>query len=208
MRAVAIGAHLRADDVIGDAIAIPSGDVVLSALELAPEQPLGDRELLLRVARIRASLLDVATFIAIRYGFVVASEADARAKCSAHTARWKELLEAHRNHVELTLKLAATNAQPRPDRRDFTRGAEYLRALHSATQATSIDDGFRDAIERELVPLARDHRWLHRDNASLELALLAERSRINEVNEAGARLKSFDVPFLLSGPWPLEVFAE
>lgn len=209
MKAVAIGAHLRAEDVTGEAraFAIDEG-LVVSAVAIADDQPLGDRELLLRVARVRAQLLEAATFVAIRYGFAIASETDARAKCAPFAARWRALLERHREHVEMTLKLAASAPQPRPDRRDFANGAEYLRALHRATNAAAVDESFRAAVESQLVPLAVAHRWRHRDNASLELALLVERSRVAEVNAAGAALKESAVPFLLSGPWPLEVFAD
>jgi hypothetical protein len=208
MRAVVIGAHRRREDIGDDAAAIAVSDLFLSGVELAPDQPASDRELLLRVARIRAALLDRATFVAIRYGFVVANDGDAFAKCAPHVDWWRRLLDAHVNDVEMTLKIAAAAPQPRPRREEHASGAEYLRALHRATQAASVDDEFRSAVETSLVPLARAHRWQHRDNASLELALLVARDRVAEVNAAGSALKSFDVPFLLSGPWPLEVFAQ
>jgi len=209
MRAVVIGAHRHRDDITGEAIAIPLGpDLFLSGVELAAQQPVGDRDLLLRVAKIRARLLDAATFIAVRYGFVITNESDAMAKCGAYVDRWRALLDQHRDDVELTLKIAAASPQPRPKRTEFANGADYLRALHAATQGAAIDGPFRDAVDAQLVPFAKQHRWIHRDNASMELALLVARERIDEVNAAGAALKSFDVPFLLSGPWPLEVFAE
>ncbi|HEX7828073.1 MAG TPA: hypothetical protein VF787_00380, partial [Thermoanaerobaculia bacterium] len=68
MKFVAIGAHLLRDDVEPLADAIVIGDLYLSALAVPDDQPLGDRELLLQVAAIRAKLLDAATFVAIRYG--------------------------------------------------------------------------------------------------------------------------------------------
>lgn len=208
MRAVVIGAHRHRDDVTDDAIAIPLADLFLSGVELAPQQPVGDRELLLRVAKIRAALLETATFIALRYGFVITNESEGMSKCGAFVDRWRTLLDEHRNDVELTLKIATATPQPRPQRTDFANGAGYLRALHAATQGTAIDGAFREAVDAQLVPLAKQHRWIHRDNASMELALLVARERIDEVNAAGAALKSFDTPFLLSGPWPLEVFAD
>jgi hypothetical protein len=208
MRAVVIGAHRHRDDITGEAIAIPLADLFLSAFEIAPEQPMSDRELLLRVARIRAKLLETSTFIAIRYGWAITNEYEAMAKCAAHIERWRRLLDEHREDVELTLKVGAAKSQPRPNRADFANGADYLRALHAATQAAAIDGPFRDAIDAQLVPLAKAHRWIHRDNASMELALLVARDRVADVNAAGEALKSFDVPFLLSGPWPLEVFAD
>ena len=69
MKQIAIGAHLLQADIEPIAVAIPVGDLYLSAVEVAADQPLGDRDLLVRVAGIRARLLDVATFVAIRYGF-------------------------------------------------------------------------------------------------------------------------------------------
>lgn len=208
MKSIVIGAHLRREDVEPLANAIPSGDLFLSALPVAEQQALGDRELLLRVAQTRAQLLERATFLAIRYGFTITSEDDARTKTSAHVARWKATLAAHGNRVEMTLKVAAASPRPRPDRRDFTSGAEYLKALHAATQGANVDAAFREQVERRMLPLAVQHRWSHRDEKSIELAMLVERSAIEEVRSAGEALKETGVAFLLSGPWPLEVFAD
>lgn len=210
MKQIAVGAHLLQDDVESVAAVIPVGDLFLSAVEVADDQPLGDRELLIRVAGVRAKLLDVATFVAIRYGFTLSSPAEAEAKCGAHLARWKRLLVEHREHVEMTLKVAAASARPRPDRHDFTSGADYLRALHEATQAANIDEAFREHTERLLVPVAVMHRWTHRDERSVELAALIPRARLDDVRAAGEELRRIapEVPFLLSGPWPLEVFAD
>lgn len=210
MKQIAIGAHLLREDVESVATAIPVGDLFLSAVEVADDQPLGDRELLIRVAGVRAKLLDVATFVAIRYGFTLTSAADAEAKCAAHLARWKRLLVEHREHVEMTLKVAAASALRRPDRHDFTSGGDYLRALHAATQAANIDDAFREQTERLIVPMSVKHRWIHRDERSVELAALIPRAQIEQMYAAGEELRriSPDVPFLLSGPWPLEIFAD
>jgi hypothetical protein len=210
MKSIVIGAHLLRDDVEPVAEAVPAGDLFLSTLPVADDQPLGDRELLLRVAGIRARLLDVATFVAIRYGLTIAGSADGEAKCGAHLFRWRRLLTTHRGRVEMTLKVAAATSQPRPDRHDFTGGADYLRALHAATQATNADPAFRAAAERLLVPLAVEHRWSHRDERSLELALLVARDRLDDLRAAGEELRRLSpaVPFLFSGPWPLEVFAD
>jgi hypothetical protein len=210
MKSIAIGAHLLRDDVEPLATAIPVGDLFLSALEIADDQPLGDRELLLNVAGVRARLLDVATFIAIRYGFTLDGAAEAESKCAAHLVRWKRLLAQHRDDVEMTLKVKSATAQPRPDRHDFTSGADYLRALHAATQASNVDPLFREAAERLLVPLSIKHRWMHRDERSVELAALVPRAQLDEVRAVGEELRALapGVPFLLSGPWPLEVFAD
>jgi hypothetical protein len=210
MKSIVIGAHLLRDDVEPVAAAVPAGDLFLSTLDVADDQPLGDRELLVRVAGVRAKLLDVATFVAIRYGFTIGGPADAESKCATHLARWRKLLTANRDHVEMTLKVAAATSRPRPDRRNFTSGSEYLRALHVAMQATNVDPELRAAAERLLLPLAVDHRWAHRDERSLELALLVARERLDEVRAAGEELRNASpaVPFLFSGPWPLEVFAD
>jgi len=210
MKQIVIGAHLLRDDVEPVAAAVPVGDLYLSAIELPDDQPLGDRDLLLRVAGVRAKLLDVATFVAIRYGFTLAGAADAESKCSAFLSRWKRVLTAHRDDVEMTLKVKAAIARPRPDRHDFTSGADYLRALHAATQASNVDPAFRGHAQRLIVPLSTKHRWTHRDERSVELAALVPRARLDEVRDAGEELRRVapDVPFLLSGPWPLEVFAD
>ena len=208
MRSVAIGAHLLRDDVEPIAEAFPVGELFLSAVSVADDQPLGDRDLLVRVAGVRAKLLEVATFIALRYGFAFSSAEDALAKTRDRLDLWKRLLSEHRDHVEITLKVGASSSQPRPDRHAFTSGADYLRALHAVTQGATVDDAFRDAAERLIVPLTVAHRWIHRDEKSAELAALVERARLEEVRAAGEELRSTNVPFLLSGPWPLEVFAD
>lgn len=205
MKSIVIGAHLRRDDVEPLADAIGCGDVWLSGVPVAEDQPLGDRELLLRVASVRAQLLERATFLAIRYGLTVHGTSEAESKCAAHVARWRRLLEAHRDEVEMTLKVLAVSPKTRPDRHDFASGAEYLRALHDATNAADVDPKFREAVSA-IAP----HRWSHRDGRSLECALLVRRDGVARVNEAGELLKR-DFPavaFLLSGPWPLEVFAD
>lgn len=208
MRAVAIGAHLERDDIEPPAEAVQVGELFLSVFPVSQDQPLGDRELLLRVAAVRARLLERATFIAIRYGFAVTSPEDAHAKVGPHLARWKQLLEKHRNRVEMTLKVAASTSVAHPNRADFSSGAAYLKALHAATRAAGADPAFRALVEKELVPLTDSHRWIPRDEKSLELAMLVGRDKVTAVLEAGERIKSSGVPFLLSGPWPLEVFAD
>lgn len=210
MKSIAIGAHLLRDDVEPVAEAVPVGDLFLSVLAVPDEQPVGDRELLLRVATIRAKLLDGATFVAIRYGFTFSTVDEAHAKCAAHLGRWKAVLTANRTNVEVTLKVAASSPVPRPDRHAFSSGAEYLRALHAATQASNVDPGFREAAERLLLPFALRHRWAHRDVSSVELTALVPRAQLEEVKSAGEELRRSmpHVPFLLSGPWPLEVFAD
>jgi len=208
MKWVIAGAHLRSEDVEPLAAAIPAGELVLSGVGIADDQPLGDRELLLRVARLRAALLERATFIAVRYGFTVYGENEALAKCASFLPRWRALLEAHRNDVEMTLKVVAATPRARPDRRDFEGGAAYLRALHDAVSSAEVSDRFRAAAKRAVGGTMQ--RWTHRDEKSMELAALVPRADVPRVRKAGEVLKQEfpEVPFLLSGPWPLEVFAE
>ena len=202
MKSVMIGAHLRRDDVEPLATAIRCGDVWLSGVDVADDQPLGDRDLLLRVADVRAKLLDRATFIAIRYGFSAKPE-EAAAKCAEHAPRWRRVLEANRDNVEMTVKVVSAEPKPRPDHRDFASGADYLRALRA--NAAEADPEFREAVSS-----IATHRWTHRDGRSLECALLVPRGEVERVRATGERLKREfpGVPFLLSGPWPLEVFAD
>lgn len=208
MKSIVIGAHLRREDIEPLASAIPVSDLFLSALAIAEQQALGDRELLLRVAQTRAQLLERATFLAIRYGFTISSDDDARAKTSAHVAKWKATLEANRDRVEMTLKVAASSPRPRPRREDFTSGAEYLKALHAATHGADVDPTFKSEVEQRMLPLCVAHRWSHRDEKSIELAMLVDRQQVDDVRAAGEALKPTGVAFLLSGPWPLEVFAD
>ncbi|MCU1244284.1 MAG: hypothetical protein JWN02_194 [Acidobacteria bacterium] len=210
MKTIIIGAHLQRQDVEPVAEAWEAGDLFLSGLPVEDDQPLSDRDLLLRVAALRAELLERATFVAVRYGFAARSVADALARVLPFLPRWGELLGRHRHDVEMTLKVAASSPKPRPDRHAFTSGRAYLEALHEATQAASIDPAFREAVEEAVGSLAVERRWIHRDNASLELAALVPRSEVEAVRLFGQSLRERfpRVPFLLSGPWPLEVFAD
>jgi len=210
MKHVVIGAHLEKGDIEPLADAIPVSDLWLSGMPVEDSQPLGDRDLLLRVAQTRASLLDRATFIAIRYGFTAHSPTEAESKCAAHIERWRRVLREYRGMVEMTLKVAAASPRARPDRHDFDSGAAYIRALHEATRAGEVEPQFRQSVDATLAPLAMKSRWSNRDTASLEFAALVHRESVAAVNDAGAALKRdfASVPFLLSGPWPLEVFAD
>jgi len=210
MKLVVIGAHRERNDIEPLAAAIAVSDLWLSGMEVEESQPLGDRDLLLRVAKMRAALLDRATFVAIRYGFTAHGSEDAFAKCAAHLDRWRRVLNDFRDHVEMTLKVAAEAPRARPDRHDFESGAAYIRALHDATRATDVAPEFRKVVDETLAPLAVKHRWSNRDTASLEFAALVKRRDVAAINDAGSALKRDfpSVPFLLSGPWPLEVFAD
>ena len=210
MKLVVIGAHLEKHDIEPLAEAVPVSDLWLSGVAIEDVQPMGDRDLLLRVAKVRAVLLERATFIAIRYGFTAHGSSDAAAKCAQHVDRWRRVLHESRGMVEMTLKVAATSPRTRPDRRDFDSGAAYIRALHDATRATDVAPEFRRAVDETIAPLAVKHRWSNRDTASLEFAALVKREDVAAINDVGAILKRDfpSIPFLLSGPWPLEVFAD
>ena len=210
MKSIAIGIHLRREDVEPLAEAVSAGDLFVSALAVEEDQPLGDRDLLLRVAAARAALLERALFVAIRYGFAFRSESEAAAKIASSAAKWRLLLTENRDRVEMTLKVAAAEWKNRPDRHQFDTGAGYLRALQGAKTAAKIDPRFREEVEKRILPLCVKHRWVTRDTTSLELAGLIERSSLSEVTAAGHSLKDAcpAVPFLLSAPWPLEVFAD
>jgi hypothetical protein len=202
MRLLFLGAHASDEHVRGIAEPIACGSMWLSGVPIADDLPLADRELVLAAARTRAKLLDRATFIAIRYGFA-GTPAEAAAKCGAQAERWKRILEANQDNVEMTLKVVAANPKPRPRREDFAKGADYLRALHAS--AAEVDPRFREAVSA-----IGEHRWSHRDGRSLECALLVPRAEVARVQQTGEQLKrDFPaIPFLLSGPWPLEVFVD
>jgi hypothetical protein len=210
MKWIVLGAHLRREDIEPEADALPAAGLWLSGVPVADDVQLAGRELLLRVASVRQSLLEKATFIAIRYGLAVTSAEAAREKCAIHLTRWRELLQRHQGECEVLLKTAAANPLPRPDRKNFENGADYLRALHEASRAAEPDPKLRAAVDELLIPMSTHHRWVRRDGKSLELALLVPREHIGAVQQAGDQLRAraAGVPFLLSGPWPLEVFAD
>ena len=118
---------------------MPFGELWLSGVTIADDQPLADRDLLLRVAKLRAALLERATFIAIRYGFASVPPM----RCVEARNRRGGDPHANRDNVEMTLKVAAASPKRAPDRRDqFTTGAGYLRALHESRSAWTIDRRF------------------------------------------------------------------
>ena len=210
MKSIAIGMHLRAEDVQPLAKAVSASNLIVSAIDVDDDQPLSDRDLLLRVADIRAHLLERATFIAVRYGFTFRSTSEAEGKIGSNAPRWRKLLEENRTRVELTLKFPAASPLPKPDRHAFNSGADYMRALHAAKNAAGVDEVFKRAAGQHIASLCVENRWLTRDSSSVELAGLIERDRVPSLAAAGESLKRAcpDVPFLLSAPWPLEVFAD
>ncbi len=210
MKSIGIGLHLEAEDVEPVAKAVSAAGLFVSAVEVPDDQPLGDRDLLLRVSALRAALLERATFVAIRYGFTFRAASEAESKIGAAAPQWRRILEENRTRVELTLKIAVGDAHPRPDRHAFASGADYLRALQVAKNAAVVSDEFRRQVEKHIGALCVAYRWTARDAASVELAGLIERRTLPSVGPAGEALKRAcpDVPFLLSAPWPLEVFAD
>ena len=198
MKSLLIGIHLQREDIHVDAL--PFGDLWLSAVAIADDQPLADRDLVLRVAKLRAELLERATFIAVRYGSVVPP-------LPAMRPEWRAILTANRGNVEMTLKVVSASPKTRPSRDQFKAGADYLKALHDSS-SVEIPAAFREAAERAMSAVST--RWSHRDEKSTELAALVPRDRVDAIREAGEQLKRDypRVPFLLSGPWPLEAFAD
>jgi len=210
MKSIGIGLHLDREDVEPVAKAIAASNLFVSAIDVDDDQPLSDRELLVRVAQTRAKLLERATFIAVRYGFAFRSAAEAESKIVTNAARWRALLEENRTRVELTLKVVASTQQQKPDRNSFSSGADYLRALHAAKNAAVVSDTFKREVEKTIGALCAKQKWIARDAASIEFAALIERASLPKLAPAGESLKRAcpDVPFLLSAPWPLEVFAD
>jgi hypothetical protein len=210
MKSIGIGLHLEREDVEPVAKAVAASGLFVSAVDVEDDQPLSDRDLLLRVAGIRAKLLERATFVAVRYGFTFRSAKEAESKIGGNAAWWRQTLEENRNRVELTLKVVATDAQAKPDRHKFKSGGDYMRALHAAKNAAVISDEFKAAVEKHLGSLCVASRWMTRDSSSIEFAGLIDRGSIASLTKAGEELKRAcpDVPFLLSAPWPLEVFAD
>jgi Gas vesicle synthesis protein GvpL/GvpF len=210
MKSIGIGLHLQPQDVEPIAKAVAVSGLTISAIDVDDDQPLSDRDLLLRVAGLRANLLERATFVAVRYGFTFRSADDASAKLGTNAAKWKQILEENRTRVEMTLKVAVSGGQPKPDRHAFTSGADYLRALHAARNAAVVSNAFKAEVERTLGVLCVERRWMSRDSSSVEFAGLMERERLHSIEAAGESLKRAcpEVPFLLSAPWPLEVFAD
>jgi hypothetical protein len=210
-RFVLLGAHLAESDTTIEGItSFPAADLFLSSVRHSAVEGVGDRALIARVARLRSELVQRQTFVAIRYGASVSGPEEAALKVAAHTARWRELLSRHRGTFEMTLKVLASEAEPDPDRREFTSGADYLRALYAARSKKKADPDFLRAAEDAFQPLSTAARWVKREDAAFELAFLASRDRFDEVRDAAEMLKERfpRLPFLLSGPWPLEVFAE
>lgn len=211
MRYALIGAHLGREDVAGvDDVDVLSLDrLVLSAIRFDPSAGLADSATIAKAARVRGELLSRETFIAIRYGSSVAGRDGAHEKCAGFEASWERILTRYRGMVEMTLKVASGVGELRPDRRSFSSGRAYLEALHESRRGTAVGEDFRAWIESRLGDLAVRGTWSRRDDLATEFAFLIRREDVAAAKDAGIDLKAAfpDVPFLLSGPWPLETFA-
>ena len=190
-------------------IAFPLDDLTLSAASYDAAMGAAAREVVARVAELRRRLVERETFVAIRYGASVSGPEEAANKCRDHVSEWRKLLTACRGRFEITLKVLAAEAAPLPDRKQFTSGAEYLRALQAARSAKSLDPRFRAAVDARFEAIAESMKWIPRQDAAFEFAFLIRRESLDEVRRAGLELKErfAGIPFLISGPWPLEVFA-
>ena len=210
-RYVLIGAHRQRSDAEGvqGLTLFEIAPLIVSAIEFDAERGIADQEVLGRALAARSTLMSQATFVAIRYGASVKDGYEAAAKVASFLSRWRELLDRHQGMAEITIRIAGPGKGERPDRHAFKSGSDYLRALHAA-RAAQIDEKTRSAVQKAFTGLAADHRWLAREDGGAEFVALVNRNYMDAVREAGRRLQNEmrDVPFLLSGPWPLEVFAE
>jgi hypothetical protein len=207
LRRIVIGAHLRAEDIVaGESIAV--GDLFLSAVAVDEHRGVADSAFVEEVARLRQALIAQEIFVALRYGTTVSSESDAKEKCGPSLARWKELLERWRGFVEVTMKIAPTSEASRPARTEATSGADYLRRL-DAMRRSEVDETTRAAID-EVFAFAAESKWTRRADGGWERAALIRRAELTELERIASTLRNIDgiPPFLLSGPWPLEAFAE
>ena len=209
-RYVLIGVHLKADDADVAAVrAFGVGEIAVSALPIGVDTPLADRELMTRVMEARRQLLDRETFIAIRYGASARSSEEIREKLGPHTAKWKRTLEKWRGHVEATLKIAASQKAERPDIASVSGGREYLERLHASRTAFEPPAAMIESINSEFA-FAAQKRWIRRADGGMEFAALLPRNELQRLSDIGMRLtRDFpSTPFLLSAPWPLEVFGD
>lgn len=210
VRYALIGAHLNGDDVAGISAVrcFDLGGLVVSALEFDPQQGMAAPAVIRRALEARKDLIARETFIAIRYGAAVAGEQEARSVCAPWMERWRRILEKRRGMVEVTLRIAGTKKPTAPNRKDFVSGTDYLRALHRHRQA-NLDPAAAGAIEALFEPLAAERTWVGRADGSSELVMLMSRANLEAVGRAADELKKRlpELPFMISGPWPLETFA-
>jgi hypothetical protein len=208
-RLLLLGAHLFPEDAdVSGVTAFEAGGIVASAIEYDPDRPLAEPALIESAARARARLIEREIFVGVRYGATFRTREEVAAKIGSRAPGWRRLLEENRGKVELTLKIAGRGAL-RPAPEGVSSGADYLKQLHRLRRS-EVDPAFRAAAEEEIAREAVAARWSDRHDGAVELALLVPRSEIARFRERGEALKSRfpSVAFLLSGPWPLEAFAD
>ncbi len=210
-RYVLVGAHLtEADASVPGVVPLAAGDLFVSGIEVPQKRNLAEREIVARVAGLRQELIAKEIFVAIRYGATVRDAAGAFEKCAPHLARWRALLERWRGRVEVVMRIGGEGAGERPDRADYDSGSAYLRALHAMRHAVPIDTAFVSDAEARFGEIAEATKTIAREDGTIEIAALVARDRIEAARAVAEELKARrpGVPFLLSGPWPLEVFAD
>lgn len=201
-----VGAHLLAEDISG-ARAIDAGGVFVSAVDLPADRSAAEPEIVRSVAAVRHELTRRETFIAFRYGARGSSESEVREKCAPHAARWRAVLEQWRGHVELTVKIAPPVRIDRPRIAEVSGGADYMKKL-AAARNQPLEDEARQVTEAAFAAIASNARWLPRSDGGWEYAVLTPRESLERLAEISEQLRaSLARPFLLSGPWPLEVFS-
>jgi len=209
-RYLILGAHLEPADAAVEGVTILSAPPLhLSAMPYDGDLGAADQATVLRASTLRRELIGREIFVAFRYGFSVTDEEDARLKVNERLPVWQELLNRNRGRVEMTLRTTGVTS-PRPDRHEFKSGGDYLRALFERRKNSTIEPDFKQAVEERFMPLVFDSKWIDREDGAREMVMLIDRSRLPEAEIRGRALKRDfpDVPFLLSGPWPLEVFAD
>lgn len=209
-RLLLLGAHLERRDAEGiDGLHLIEGPLTISALQLLDSREANQKATLVEAARLRQELIDRETFVAIRYGATASDDIEAKNRCATHFERWRNLLEAHRGSVEVTLKIATGAKSSPPNRNDFRCGADYMRALSAARTAQLPVPELRRSFEAAFESLTSERRWIARQDGGSELAMLIPRARFPEARDAAQTLmKSIDLPFMFSGPWPLETFVD
>lgn len=209
-RLLLLGAHLERQDAEGvEGLHLIDAPVTISALELADSREANQRATLVEAARLRQELIARETFVAIRYGATAGDDNEARNRCATHFDRWTDLLQRHRGSVEATLKIATGAKVSAPDRKDFRCGADYMRALSAARTAQLPSPEIRRSFESPFDTLSTDRRWIARPDGGSELAMLIHRENFARARDAAETLmKSISLPFMFSGPWPLETFVD
>lgn len=209
-RLMPLGVHRSADEICAGGVSrIGVGPVVVSALEIGEGENAATTSVLTRALELRTDLLQGGSYIAIRYGVVLDSEADVVRICEPKASAWAETLEKTRGLVELTLKVAPEQRTERPNRKSVSGGSEYLMKLKQM-QGSSLPPERRREIEAILNEGANRSVWRDREGGGTELVMLVPSEKVAEFRERGRRLAELDhrLPFILSGPWPIEVFAD